>query len=247
MRESLNKFYGFAKGKIVPNLRYSQYVYEDVLRANIISKSDWLDIGCGHQLLPSWCFEREKELIGKARSIVGVDYDFSSLIRHKSISQRVMGTADALPFKNEHFDIVTGNMVAEHLDKPDKQFAEINRVLKPEGLFIFHTVNERGYFALLRKIVPDLLVKRLARLLDGREPNDVFEVHYKANSENKIKRLAEKTEFSIEKIKFISSDAVFSLVAPLAVIELLWIKILMLRSLRKSRTNLIVVLRKKSC
>ena len=246
MRESLNKFYGFAKGKIVPDLRYSQYVYEDVLEAHVTSKSDWLDIGCGHHLLPSWRFEQEMELIGRAQSVVGLDYDFPSLTKHKTISRKVMGTADALPFKNEHFDIVTGNMVVEHLDKPGIQFAEIKRVLKPDGLFIFHTVNETGYFAAMRKLVPDILVKRLARVLDGRESDDVFEVHYKANSEKKINQLSEKTGFAVEKINFISSDAVFSLVPPLAVVELLWIKLLMLRSLHKLRTNLIVVLRKKT-
>ena len=246
MRESLNKSYGFAKGKIVPNLRYAQYLYEDVLTANVTKKSDWLDIGCGHHLFSPWRFEQEKELIDRAKSVVGLDYDFPSLTKHKSISRRVMGTADALPFKDGHFDIVTGNMVVEHLNKPGIQFAEISRVLKPEGLFIFHTVNETGYFAAMRKLVPDMLVKRLARILDGRESGDVFEVHYKANSEKKISHLAEKTGFAVEKIKFISSDAVFSLVPPLAVVELVWIKLLMRRSLQKLRTNLIVVLRKKA-
>lgn len=246
MRESLNKFYGFAKGKIIPDLRYSQYIYEDVLKANVKSKCDWLDIGCGHHMLPLWRFEQEKELIGTAINVVGLDYDFPSLTKHKTISRKVMGTADALPFKDDYFDIVTANMVVEHLDKPGIQFAEISRVLKPDGRFIFHTVNETGYFAAMRKIVPDVLVKRLAWVLDGRESDDVFEVHYKANSETKINHLSEKTGFAVEKINFISSDAVFSLVPPLAVVELLWIKLLMRRSLYKLRTNLIVVLRKKA-
>jgi 2-polyprenyl-3-methyl-5-hydroxy-6-metoxy-1,4-benzoquinol methylase len=141
--------------------------------------------------------------------------------------------------------VATANMVVEHLDNPRIQFAEISRVLKPSGIFIFHTVNETGYFAAMRKITPKPLVKKLARLLDGRQSDDVFEVHYKANREEQIKRLAQETGFELETIKLINSDAVFALVPPLAVVELLWIRLLMNHSLRKLRTNIIVILKKK--
>jgi ubiquinone/menaquinone biosynthesis C-methylase UbiE len=234
------------RAKIVPNLRYSQYLYQDVLESKIDGKLNWLDIGCGHHLLPEWRLEDEKKLIRKAQKIIGLDYDFPSLVKHKTVSQKVQGIVDALPFQNRYFDIATANMVVEHLDNPSVQFAEINRVLKPNGIFIFHTVNETGYFAAMRKIVPNSLAKKLARVLDGRESDDVFEVHYKANSEKKIKLLAQETGFEVEKIKLISSDAVFALIPPLAVVELLLIRLLMRKSLQKLRTNIIVILKKKA-
>jgi len=242
--EYLHKIYGIAKRRIVPQLRYSQSVYEDVLNADITPGANWLDVGCGHHLLPPWRLEQEKELFGKAGVVVGIDFDFPSLIKHKTVSLKVQGTADRLPFKDDYFDAATANMVVEHLDNPRIQFAEINRVLKPGGIFIFHTVNETGYFAVMRKITPKVLVKKLAGLLDGRESGDVFEVHYKANRPEKIESLARETGFEVEKIKLISSDAVFARVPPLAVLELLWIRLLMRRSLRRLRTNIIVVLKK---
>ncbi|MCA1481725.1 hypothetical protein I6F37_43095, partial [Bradyrhizobium sp. NBAIM08] len=122
----------------------------------------------------------------------------------------------------------------------------INRVLKPGGQFIFHTPNETGYFAVFRKLVPKPLVKKLAALFDGRPADDVFEIHYKANREEKIEAVARETNFEIKEIKFVSSDAVCAVVPPLAVIELLWIRLLMRPSMRRFRTNLIVVLKKKA-
>jgi ubiquinone/menaquinone biosynthesis C-methylase UbiE len=246
VREQLNKIYSLARKKIVPNLRYSQYLYQDVLESKIDVKLIWLDIGCGHHLLPPWCLKQEKQLIGKAQNVIGIDYDFPSLTQHKTISLKVQALADALPFRDGHFDIVTANMVVEHLNNPNVQFAEVKRVLKPNGIFIFHTVNETGYFAVMRKIVPNALVKKVARVLDGRESGDVFEIHYKANSEKKIRLLAQETGFEVEKIKLISSDAVFALIPPLAIIELFWIRLLMHKSLQKLRTNIIVVLKKKA-
>lgn len=242
--ENFNQFYGFAKRQIVPSLVYSQSIYEDVLRENIINGANWLDVGCGHHLLPTWRVAQEKELFGRARHVVGIDFDFPSLLKHQTVSQKINGTADALPFRADYFDVATANMVVEHLDNPFVQFAEISRVLKPDGIFIFHTVNETGYFAKMRKAAPPKLVKKFARILDGREAEDVFDVHYKANRAETIERLARETDFKVEQIKLISSDAVFALVPPLAVAELLWLKLLMRPSLRRLRTNIIVILRK---
>ena len=244
-RERLQNTYGFLKRTIVPKLRYSQSVYEDVLGSDIPSKARWLDVGCGHHLLPTWRLEQEKELFQKADMVIGIDVDFPSLLKHKTVDSKVCGVADRLPFRDEFFDAATANMVVEHLDYPQVQFAEINRVLKPGARFIFHTPNETGYFAVLRRMIPESIVKKLASLMDGRVEDDVFEIQYKANREDKILALAEKTNFEIETIKFVSSDAVCAVIPPLAIAELLWIKLLMSRSLRRFRTNLIVTLKKK--
>ena len=245
-KEHLYKIYGFAKNKIVPNLKYSQEIYEDVLLSVVRENINWLDLGCGHQLLPQWRFEQENALIGRAANIIGIDYDFPSLTKHRTISNVVQGKIDSLPFKDDYFDVATANMVVEHLDNPGIQFSEVNRVLKPGGIFIFHTPNEFGYFSRMRKALPKVLVKKMAKMLDDRDFEDVFEVHYKANSREKIQTLAEKTNFEVEKVKYISSDAVGAIIPPVAVAELLWIRMLMAKRLRRLRTNLIVILRKRS-
>lgn len=244
--QRLQKTYEFLKRRIVPQLRYSQSIYEDVLVSSVNEGAAWLDVGCGHHLLPTWRGDSERTLLRRAGMVVGIDYDFVSLTKHRNIKNTVQGVADHLPFIDECFDTATANMVVEHLDDPRVQFAEINRVLKPGAEFIFHTPNETGYFAVLRRLVPKRLVKRLAALLDGRDGDDVFDIQYKANSEVKIRRLASETNFDVKEIRLVSSDAVCALIPPLAAVELLWIRLLMLRSLRQWRTNLIVVMNKRA-
>jgi SAM-dependent methyltransferase len=246
IRDTLQNIYGSLKRAIVPSLRYSQSIYEDVLTEDIRGNSKWLDVGCGHHLLPPWRHEQEKDLMQRAETVVGIDVDFPSLVKHRTIDSRICGVADSLPFAGDSFDAATANMVVEHLDNPQVQFAEINRVLKPGAKFIFHTPNKLGYFAVLRRLIPGGLATRVASLMDGRPADDVFPIQYKANSEECIKRLARETNFEVERIRYISSDAVCAVVPPLAALELLWIKILMSDSLRRYRTNLIVTLRKRA-
>jgi ubiquinone/menaquinone biosynthesis C-methylase UbiE len=149
-----------------------------------------------------------------------------------------------LPFEASSFDLVTANMVVEHLDRPEDQFREVYRVLRPGGRFIFHTPNAHGHFAVMRRLAPEKLKDGLMRLLDGRDPEDIFPVHYKANSRGKIERVAKMAGFDVVKTKMIVSDAIFSVFPPIAVIELLWIRLLMTAAMKPLRTNIIAVLQK---
>lgn len=49
--------------------------------------------------------------------------------------------AYALPFLDHSFDVVCSMDFLEHVDNPQKVISEIARVLKPNGLFFFHTFN----------------------------------------------------------------------------------------------------------
>jgi len=238
-------FYTTARKIIAPNLCHAQSLYEKVLSSYVDSNTKWLDLGCGHQVLPSWRLEQEKKLVGRCRSVVGIDYDSGSLKAHKSISERVRGSITELPFRDNYFDLVTANMVVEHLDKPDAQFHEVFRVLKPGGGFVFHTPNALGYLTIGARLIPNRFKKRLVYLLEGRNENDIFETHYRANSRKKIGELAHATGFSLVKVKMMVTDAGFSSFSPpLAALELVWIRLLMTESLKPLRIQIIAILKK---
>ncbi|MBC7911574.1 MAG: hypothetical protein H7Y30_13790, partial [Pyrinomonadaceae bacterium] len=84
-------FYGGARRLIAPGLQYSQNLYEDVLKEYVTEGTEWLDLGCGHQILPGWRAEAEKKLVEKCRMVVGVDYSLGSLKNHENISLRIRG------------------------------------------------------------------------------------------------------------------------------------------------------------
>ena len=229
---------------LVPELKYCQYVYEEALNAVVKDDIKWLDLGCGHQVLPEWRFEQEKRLIEKAGMVVGIDADLPSVEKHRSVRLKLVGNISALPFRESSFDLVTANMVVEHLDNPVLQFHEVSRVLKPGGIFVFHTPNACGYSTMFARLLPEGLKPALIRVLQGRPGEDVFKTFYRANTEEDIYRLAYATGFDPPEIRLVASSAELALITPLAFLELLWIKLLLTKAFRHLRTNLTVTLAK---
>jgi ubiquinone/menaquinone biosynthesis C-methylase UbiE len=204
----------------------------------------WLDLGCGHHLLPSWRATEEKELIKRAALTAGIDSNFGSLSQHRTIKSLIRGTIGRLPFKDNSFDIATSNMVFEHLDDPGAQLEEVLRILKPGGLLIFHTPNVHSYTVVLAKTIPAKLKDKLVYILEGRREVDVFPTYYRFNSFKRIGEIAEKAGFSEHSLKMICSSANFAVFPPAALLELLLIRILLTRRLKYFRTNIIGILKK---
>ncbi|HZE73307.1 MAG TPA: class I SAM-dependent methyltransferase [Pyrinomonadaceae bacterium] len=246
IRPTLEGIYWSMRRRITPTLQGSQDIYEGVLRSIIKPDIRWLDIGCGHQILSEWRGNVEPELIPPRGIVVGIDYDLPSLKTHRSISLLVRGDVVQLPFAADSFDLVTANMVVEHLENPEIQFAEISRVLKPGGSFLFHTPNARGYFAILRRLLPNQFARQLVSVFDGRDAGDVFPVQYKANTTSSIDRFAAAAHLEVTKTRMVVSEAVTQVFPPLAFFELLCIRALMTEPLRPFRTNIIALLTKKS-
>ena len=244
VRSRLFNVYWTLRRIIAPTLQYSQSWYEDALKRYVTPSVDWVEIGCGHSILPSWRINEERQLVKTCKAVFGIDYDLPSLKAHQNISKKLRGDVTKLPFKSGAFDLVTANMVVEHLDNPDEQFKEISRILKPKGIFLFHTPNAYGYGVILSKLVPEALKGKLIHLLEGRQEHDIFPTHYKANTEAQVKALAQANGFEVVQLDLIATDAIFAMLPPLAAVELLWIRMLMTQPFRSLRTNMIVALRK---
>lgn len=246
-RDIAFRIYWWLEKRIAPELRYAQYDYEEVLFDLLPKEAVWLDVGCGHQLLPEWRQAQERELASRAKLLVGLDYDRPSLLKHDSLSVRIRGDISNLPFRDNSFDLVTANMVVEHLHQPALQFAEIKRVLKPNGFFAFHTPNYYCPLVFMASLTPDSIKRRLIKLLEARAEEDIFPTHYKVNTESAIKWLADEVGFQVEQIKIVTSGghAIFALCPPISIVELLYLKtIKRYHSLRHLRGNIITLLRK---
>lgn len=244
VRTSLYRFYVRLQKTIAPTLRYSQDLYDDVLKSHLNPNVRWLDLGCGHRLSEN--DKSEKYFVENSGLIVGLDYDLHSLKNHQSLDLKVRGDITKLPFGDSSFNLVTANMVVEHLDNPEMQFKEVNRILRPGGIFIFHSPNARGYSTMIARSVPEKFKAKLIYFLQERKEEDIFETHYKANTLEKIQLLAQRSGFEVLKLKMLVSDAVFQVLPPLVALELVWIRILMTRPFRTLRTNIIAVLKKET-
>jgi ubiquinone/menaquinone biosynthesis C-methylase UbiE len=244
VREKLYSLYLFFQDRITPGLRFSQYLYQEVLEEIVHAETEWLDLGCGHQIFPEWRLAQEKAIVARCKRVVGVDEDQPSLLRHRTITNRIHANISNLPFADKSFDLVTANMVVEHLNDPDQQFREIARILRPGGLFIFHTPNDRGYPVRAAKLLPESLKAPLVRLLEGRKSEDLFPTFYRANSISVIRELASRNDFVVERVRLMVNNAVFKMFLPLAILELFWIRLLMSPRLKTHRPYLLAVLKK---
>jgi SAM-dependent methyltransferase len=243
-RKIFYNIYRKIQSVIAPRLRYSQEIYEEVLSEYCSNSIQWLDLGCGHKLLPTWRLENEKKLVGSAKLIAGIDADYGSLAKHKTIKKRVCGDICRLPFVDNTFDLITSNMVFEHLEIPEEQLREISRILKKGGRLIFHTPNKHGYTTFLARILPEFVKSSLVYLLQGRKEEDVFPAYYRINSRYEITKAGDLVGLKIADFKLFCSSAQLVIFPPLVVFELIWIRFLMSRCGKPFRTNIIAVMEK---
>lgn len=191
-RNQLFKIYWRLQNIIVPQLKPSVDIFAKSLKEYVNEDTIWLDLGCGHQILPKWHLEDQRYLQAKCQKIVCVDYDMESLKKNDN-PLKIRGDITKLPFKDDSFNMVSSNMVIEHLDKPLQQMKEIYRILMPGGLFIFHTPNIYGYTTMLSKLVPEKLKAKIIYLLQGRLEEDVFPTFYRLNTRRKIEETSKKS------------------------------------------------------
>ena len=100
-----------------------------------------LDVGCGGGILA-------EEFAGRGLSVTGIDPSISSIEtarRHadqtKAAINYCIGAGESLPFADASFNYVSCCDVLEHVQNVDTVLAEISRVLKPDGILFYDTVN----------------------------------------------------------------------------------------------------------
>jgi 2-polyprenyl-6-hydroxyphenyl methylase/3-demethylubiquinone-9 3-methyltransferase len=116
------------------------------------NKTKVLDVGCGAGFLSN-------DLAKEKLQVTGIDLSEESLIVAKKYDETksvIYQTADAyhLPFPDQSFDVITAMDFLEHVDDPKGVIKEFSRVLKPNGIFIFHTFNRNplAYFIIIKLV-----------------------------------------------------------------------------------------------
>jgi len=137
-----------------------------------------LDAGCG-RTAPVLIKFRDK-----ARRLIGVDLvEFDPSLRGLELYQCDLSK---IPIEDSCVDVLMARSVMEHVVDPARVFAEIHRVLKPGGHFLFLTANLWDYASLIAKVVPNRLHPWIVSKTEGREEKDVFPVAYRTNTRRAI-------------------------------------------------------------
>lgn len=249
LQKSLFRFYERAAGVLTPGLRNAQFAYFELLKARLSSDTLWLDIGCGRRLFPDWMPRAEQEeaaLKARLNTSFGIDADVASLRDNRFVQHRFIADCCSLPFADSSFDLLTANMVVEHVAQPPALLSEAFRVLRPNGVFLFHTPNTLSYATLMARLVPEALKVRLIGFLESRKAEDVFPTLYRMNAPGRIFELSRDAGLNVVELNRVESSAQSVMLGPVVLFELLWIRLLRLSLLRDFRSNLIVILQKKA-
>lgn len=154
-----------------------------------VSQGKVLEIGCG-----GGAFSRAIKKHRPEFKIVGSDISHKALQAAREIDGGVKyQEADVydLSFKNNSFEAAVSFDVWEHLEKPQKAFKEVFRVLKPGGIFHFFAPLE-GSSLSLYQLLPKIFYKNKKE----------YTGHVQSYTEKELFKLLSKAGFRIKKVDF---------------------------------------------
>lgn len=151
-----------------------------------------LDLGAGAGIV------REMNFKGLAGKVCGVDLD-ERVTTNPMLDEGKVSDAGRIPYPDETFDVVFADNVMEHLADPSAVLAEVRRVLKPGGVFLFKTPNKTHYMPTIARLTPHWF-HQLVNRLRGRAEVDTFPTLYRANTKRAVQRLANSAGFAVASI-----------------------------------------------
>ncbi|GIW43806.1 MAG: hypothetical protein KatS3mg077_1088 [Candidatus Binatia bacterium] len=231
-----------------PGYQSPKRAYETLLDRTVTTTTRWLDLGCGRRLTGN--SELNRNLTQRARLVVGCDRD-PHLKRHETIRDLVLCDAAALPFRDATFDLITASMVAEHLEKPQRVFAEVARVAAPGAHFIVFTPNKWNYAMVVARLTPHpfhVAYKRMTYFLNRGEwksfEDDVFPTWYRANTISDLRKLAQQAGLREVRITRHGLAHSFGFVKPLYILSLLFERLIDRPVLETLKADILAVFEK---
>ncbi len=171
-------------------------IYEREALARLPASGAVLDIGCGRD------FESAGALLSRTGDVHGIDPE-AAVDAWQGRAKLHRASGEAIPFDDGRFDLVIARSVLEHLDRPDRVFAEIARVLRVGGTFVFLTPSRFDYVSIIASVVPNSWHPGIVRFAEGRREQDTFPTRYRANTRAAVSRHATVSGLRVETIRFL--------------------------------------------
>jgi SAM-dependent methyltransferase len=152
-----------------------------------------IDLGAGrggwYYLEKNLLVRRIRDIRPQVKSLIGVDIDPAVFSNPTTTENRIMQEG-RIPVDDQSIDVVIADYVIEHIDDPIAFKAEIDRVLKPGGIFCARTPHLLNYVTVFARAIPNSYHTTFLRSTQpNRQDIDVFPTHYKMNTLSAIERL----------------------------------------------------------
>lgn len=226
--------------------RYHDNVYSAML-GDILQPGDrWLDLGAGRQFHGGWLGPSCADLADRAAVVVGADLVAGHLRRNSHIDQAVVARGEGLPFKSGAFEVVSANMVVEHLPEPWSVFREVSRVLVDGGHFVLSTPNRYHPLVLVAStLMSRPLRRRLATRIEERGVEDIFPTYYRCNSVRRIRQLGNTSGLNLVSVVLFNSKPFFGARNVMGLLESWLTAVTNRRGCEVVRSNIVAVLCKR--
>ncbi len=139
-----------------------------------------LEVGCGRGEISPFPW---KEYSGEY--LVGIDPDPTASENpylDRFVHLKTETDLRRWPLDDHCFDLVIARYVLEHVSTPPDFLHNVNRVLKPEGKFLFLTPNLRHPAVRISKLLPTSIKERILSATHRLDSKDVFPTHYRMNT-----------------------------------------------------------------
>lgn len=153
-----------------------------------------LDLGAGRA---AWntedrCSSRRglRDIRSKVAEYIGADVDEAVLTNPTTSRNVVIGVDGHIPLGDKEIDLIVCDYVLEHVLDVDRFRGEVDRILKPGGVFCGRTPHAASYVSLGARLVKNIHhAKWLKWLQPQRKPVDVFPTAYRCNTMRDLERL----------------------------------------------------------
>lgn len=227
------------------DLEHHQNRFARGLERYVREGDSWLDVGAGTKLHDGWLGLDQSALASRSSTLVGCDLEIEHLHRNPFLTSAVGASLYELPFVDNSFDLISANMVVEHLEHPDRAFREVERVLRPGGRFLFVTPNVNNPVIRVASLLLHRRVRTaLAHLVEKRAMEHIFPTFYAANTPVSVKKLSEEAKLAAEVVEVFQTWPFLKETPVLREIELAYMKAVDLLGGGALGTNLFVVLSK---
>lgn len=194
----MSNFIKWLDNKFYPNFQnnWDDRLFRERILLRINKNYHILDLGAGagNELM---------NFRGLVKHVCGVDPN-ERVLNNPYLDEGRCGFGENIPYDDESFDLVFSSNVLEHLEKPEKVFKEVFRILKPGGTFMAKTPNAWHYVPLIGRLLPHFLHEFvIINFKRTREAHDIFPTFYRVNTTYQITRFAKLVGMTCQQISLI--------------------------------------------